>query len=69
APSQQGCDLLGAAVAAALMIASSLKYPGIFGLPGAGVVTAVSVVALLGYAACGARALWRPSAGQPTGLA
>jgi hypothetical protein len=61
--------LTGVAVAAALLIASSLKYPAIFGLPGAGVVIAVTVVALLGYAACGAWALWHPAAGQRTGLA
>jgi len=61
--------LTGVAVAAALLIASSLKYPAIFRLPGAGVVMAVTVVALLGYAACGAWALRHPSAGQRTGLA
>jgi len=61
--------LTGVAVAASLLIASSLKYPTIFRLPGAGVVMAVTVVALLGYAACGAWALRHPSAGQRTGLA
>jgi hypothetical protein len=61
--------LTGVAVAAALLIASSLKYPAIFRLPGAGVVMAVTVVALLGYAACGAWAVRHPSAGQRTGLA
>jgi len=61
--------LTGVAVAAALLIASSLNYPAIFRLPGAGIVIAVTVVALLGYAACGAWALRHPSAGQRTGLA
>jgi hypothetical protein len=61
--------LTGVTVAAALMIASSLKYPAIFGLPGASLVMAVTVVALLGYAAGGVWALRHPSAGQRTGLA
>jgi hypothetical protein len=61
--------LTGVAVAAALLIASCLRYPAILRLPGATVVIAVTVVALLGYAACGAWALRHPSAGQRTGLA
>jgi len=61
--------LAGVVVAAALLITSSLRYPAILRLPGAGVVLAVTVVALLGYAGCGAWALRHPSAGQRTGLA
>src|SRR5215472_6405276 len=51
------------------MIISSVRYPGIFRLPGAGAVLALTAVLLLGYAACGTWALWRPSPGQGTGLA
>jgi len=61
--------LAGVAVAAALVITSSLKYPAISRLPGASVFLALSVAALLGYAACGAWALRHPFAGQRTGLA
>ena len=50
------------------MIISSVRYPGIFRLPGAGAVLALTVVMLLGYATCAVWALWRPSAGQGTGL-
>lgn len=55
--------LAGVTLAAALLIASSLKYPAIFRLSGAGVVVAVTVVALLGYGACGTWALRHPAAG------
>jgi hypothetical protein len=51
------------------MIVSSLRYSAIFQLPGAGVVVVVTVVALLGYAACGVWALRQPSTGQRVGLA
>ena len=61
--------LAGVGLAGVLLIASSLKYPGIYRLPGAGAVVALSVAALLGYAACGTWALWHPAAGQRTGLA
>ena len=61
--------LTGVAAAAALLIVSCLRYPAILRLPGAAVVMAGTVVALLGYAACGAWALRHPSAGQRTGLA
>src|SRR5215472_17494894 len=60
--------LAGVVVAAALLIASSLKYPAIVQFPGAAAVLALTVVALLGYAGCGAWALRHPSAGQRTGL-
>jgi hypothetical protein len=60
--------LAGVAAAAVLMIISSVRYPGIFRLAGAGAVLALTAVMLLGYAACGVWALWRPSAGQGTGL-
>ena len=60
--------LTGVAAAAALMIISSLRYPDIFRLAGAAAVLALTAVMLLGYAACAAWALWRPSAGQGTGL-
>jgi len=51
--------LAGVVVAAALLITSSLRYPALLRLPGAGVVLAVTVIALLGYAGCGAWALRR----------
>jgi len=60
--------LAGVAAAAVLMIISSVRYPGIFRLAGAGAVLALTAVMLLGYAACAVWALWRPSAGQGTGL-
>ena len=60
--------LAGVAAAAVLMIISSVRYPGIFRLPGAAAVLALTAVMLLGYAACAVWALWRPSAGQGTGL-
>src|SRR5262252_7832361 len=40
--------LAGVGLAGVLLIASSLKYPGIYRLPGAGAVVALSVAALLG---------------------
>jgi hypothetical protein len=61
--------LAGVGLAGVLLIASSLKHPAIYRLPGADVVVTLTVGALLGYAACGARALWHPAAGQRTGLA
>jgi len=61
--------LAGVGLAGVLLIASSLKYPAIYRLPGADVVVTLTVAGLLGYAACGARALRHPAAGQRTGLA
>jgi hypothetical protein len=49
--------LAGTGLAAALLAASSRRYPGVFQLSGAGVVLALTVAALLGYAACGIWAL------------
>jgi hypothetical protein len=60
--------LAGVGAAAVLVLISSLRYPGVLRLPGAGIVLALTVVLLLGYAACAAWALWHPSAGQGTGL-
>ena len=61
--------LAGVAVAGILLVSSSMEYPAIYRLPGAAAVMALTVAALLGYAACGAWALWHPAAGQRTGLA
>jgi hypothetical protein len=61
--------LAGVGVAGVLLTTSSVKYPALYRLPGAGVVVALTAAALLGYAACGAWALWHPAAGQRTGLA
>jgi hypothetical protein len=47
---------------------SALRYPGIFQLAGAGIVLVVTVLMLLGYAACGVLELRRPAAGSRTGL-
>jgi len=52
-----------------LILVSSLRYPAIFRLPGAGLVLTLTVVMLLGYAACGLWALRHPAAGHQTGLA
>lgn len=61
--------LAGTGTAAILLITASVRYPAIYQLPGAAVVVAFTVVTLLGYAAGGTWALWRPAAGQRTGLA
>lgn len=60
--------LAGVAVAAVLMVVSSVGFPALFRLSGADVVLALTVALLLGYAACGGWALLRPSNGQRTGL-
>jgi hypothetical protein len=61
--------LIGTGAAAALVVTSSRRYPGVLQLSGAGFVLALTVVALLGYAACGVWALRGESAGYRTGLA
>jgi hypothetical protein len=61
--------LTGTAAAVVVMAVSSVRYPAIFRLPGAGLVLAVSMVMLLGYAACGAWALRHPSTGHGIALA
>ena len=60
--------LVGVAVAAVLVVISSLRYPAIFGLRGADIVLTLTIVVLLGYATCGIWALRRPSAGHHIGL-
>jgi hypothetical protein len=60
--------LAGVAGAAVLIVVSSLRYPAIFRLSGAGAVIAFTAVMLSGYAACGAWGLRRPSDGHRTGL-
>jgi hypothetical protein len=60
--------LAGVAVAAGLIVFSSLRYPGIFQLPGSGLVLALTLAMLLGYAACGVWALRRPVPAFQTGL-
>jgi hypothetical protein len=60
--------LTGAVVAVVLIVVLSLRYPGIFRLSGAGIVLTLTAVMLVGYAACGLRALRRPAVGYQTGL-
>ena len=60
--------LAGVAAAVVLMFISSVRYPGIFRLPGAGAVLALTAVMLLGYATCAVWALWRPGAGRCLGI-
>jgi hypothetical protein len=60
--------LAGVAIAVTLIVFSSLRYPGIFRLPVASLVLALSLAMLLGYAACGVWALRRPVPALRTGL-
>lgn len=60
--------LTGVAIAIALIVFSSLRYPDVFQLSGASLVLAVTLVMLGCYAACGVWALRRPVPAFQTGL-
>ena len=60
--------LAGVAMATAVIIVSTVRYPGIFRLPGASIDLTLTVVMLLAYTGCGVWALRHPASGYRTGL-